>query len=498
MSFAAGFFGTLSNNIENKRDFIRSRVEEDRKYLREQGLQRMAKVGEQRTAYETAARGLIRRGADESTVLTAMESDPQGILDIYREVDKNNITNPSTINSIFEIGNEYRTEASLSEVLNKILPTVSQLPADADPTTVRRKSFASWLNLDTEEELDEQVYGSQIVGGMTGDQILASMNIPVNAKGTDDPNVAFNFAAMERGRELSPGEVSDWFSRSLEEYEPLVVEKEQEINQQLVDLENDDTIPEEQKRAILAELKEQKEILNNLPKTKRERLEALLGVFGVLPNTQTYYDMYPELFSTKYGFDSTIESMFTGEDSVTGSPVAQPGDITTTELDAVPAPSPTPSPTPAPTLDGPLTSSDPQDAANKVEEYFQNNPTEPFVEVEINGEKARVENQDYFQNNFRAQPAPGILADGLDAVKEFISRRNEGRQALRETDDPTPSTRNNPELDSVLSEIVFLEDDYEGRNEKIDEALSMLRDTEDFQGKYKLIISLIGLREGTQ
>ena len=69
MSIAGGFFGKLSENIDNQRDYIRARVDEDRKYLRGQGLKRQSGIQKQRGQYEQAANELIRRGADKDKVL---------------------------------------------------------------------------------------------------------------------------------------------------------------------------------------------------------------------------------------------------------------------------------------------------------------------------------------------------------------------------------------------------------------------------------------------
>jgi len=473
MSFAAGFFGTLSKNIESKRDFIRNKVEEDRLYLREQGLHRMARVQEQRGTYETAARGLIRRGVDEQSVLTAMESDPQGILEVYREATSDRTITKEALNAVFNIGNEYRTDATLSQVLEKILPTVTQLPADADPTTVRRKSLASWLNLDTEEEISEQVYNAQVVGGMTGDQILASMNIPVTARGEARDDVSFNFEAMTPTRELSQGEVTDWFTRSLEEYEPMVLQREAEIKQQLVGIERDDTMTTEQKNAIREELRVGKEALDNLPTVKQERLEALIGLMGVLPNTQTYFDMYPELFSTKYGFNTTTTELFT--------PRTETGGIITTDLP--PAPSlverPTPEVTPEVETPTSIEASSPEDAAGKVEEFFTNNPNRPYTEVTMNGQTEIVENKDYFENMFMSEE-PNMLG----AIEEVISG-------------PSESLPEQPvELRQALSDIVFAEGDEAKRAAAIEKAIEMVAGMGSFEGKDKLVVSLIKLRGG--
>ena len=43
-SFSAGFFGAANRDITERKQYIRARVDEDRSYLREQGLKRQAGI----------------------------------------------------------------------------------------------------------------------------------------------------------------------------------------------------------------------------------------------------------------------------------------------------------------------------------------------------------------------------------------------------------------------------------------------------------------------
>ena len=148
MSFAAGFYGRVADNMADKKQFIRNRVEEDRTYLRQQGLQRQAAVAEQKGRYQMATEQLLRiQGVDRNTVLAALEADPDGIVDLAGR----DYTNGATINTVLEIYKDTDpASTNLTDILNSVMPAVSALPADADPTTVRRAGLAGWLGLDTE------------------------------------------------------------------------------------------------------------------------------------------------------------------------------------------------------------------------------------------------------------------------------------------------------------------------------------------------------------
>ena len=192
---AAGFFGQLNNDITDQKQYIRARVDEDRTYLREQGLKRQAGIQEQRSAYERAATSLIRRGADERTVLGTLEMDPQGLMMVYSDTKDDNRITGNNLNDMMSIAADYRSEASMEEILASILPTAQAMPNDTDPVTSRRRSIGSWLGLNVDEALSNEVYNRQIVGGMTGDQIMASLNLPIQAQGSNEGGVTYDFTA---------------------------------------------------------------------------------------------------------------------------------------------------------------------------------------------------------------------------------------------------------------------------------------------------------------
>jgi hypothetical protein len=223
---AAGFFGQINANITDKKQYIRARVEEDRLYLREQGLKRQAGIQEQRGQYEQAARSLITRGADERRVLTTLEMDPAGLMEVFRRTDKDNNVTGANLNDMMSIAEDYRGEASMDEILNSILPTVQEMPNDIDPVSSRRRSVASWLGLDTEDALSNEVYNRQIVGGMTGDEIMAGMNLPIQAQGSNVGGVNFDFSSLGSDNTISVGDANDYYERANGDYDVEGMSKE--------------------------------------------------------------------------------------------------------------------------------------------------------------------------------------------------------------------------------------------------------------------------------
>ena len=298
MSIAAGFFGGLADNIKDKREFIRSRVEEDRMYLRQQGLQRQAQVAEQKTRYQMATEQLLRvNGVDRNRVLAALEADPNGVLDLAGR----DLTSAAEINTVLDLYEGTEASGTLSDILGRVMPAFAELPKDADPTTVNRTGVAAWLGLDTQNELNEQVYGAQIVGGMTGDQILASMNIPVVATGTGARGM--NYAAIDPAEKLSSAERTYFYDEIAQGYD-------EKLDAEIA------TLRAQEAGASMEEKQQFMERIEKLEELKKgpvsTRLPLLMQEFGVDDNSRRYFELYGErLFDPTFGFNPNLMEQFT-------------------------------------------------------------------------------------------------------------------------------------------------------------------------------------------
>tara|TARA_R110000851_G_scaffold12862_2_gene44279 strand:+ start:10283 stop:11866 length:1584 start_codon:yes stop_codon:yes gene_type:complete len=274
--FAAGFFGQLNNDITDQKQYIRARVEEDRLYLREQGLKRQGAIQEQRGQFETAARSLINRGADERRVLNFLENNPSGLMELYRRTDSNNDVTGANLNDMLVIGEDYQSEASMDEILNSILPTVQAMPNDTGPVESRRRSIASWLGLDVDEAMTNQVYNEQIVGGMTGDQIMASMNLPVQAEGSGATSATLDLGFLSSANTISVGDANAYYARANGDYN--VEAKRDELAASLEGATQDE----------MTEINANIGILDNMPASGPARLNAIFesGLFTIGANTR--------------------------------------------------------------------------------------------------------------------------------------------------------------------------------------------------------------------
>ena len=307
---AAGFFGQINNDITDQKQYIRARVEEDRLYLREQGLKRQGAIQEQRGQYEQAARSLITRGADERIVMTTLEMDPAGLMEVFRRTDNHDGISGNGLNDLFNIANEYRTEATMDEVLNSVLPTIQEMPNDTDPVTSRRRSIASWLGLDVDEAMTNQVYSQQIVGGMTGDQIMAGMNLPVQAQGSDVGGVNFDFSGLGPSSNLSATDVRAHIATINEE---LSIDGEVARLNQLINPEAGLPRPTtEETTGYMVDIAALEEADS---RSGANRVNALLAIPGVEPGatTRMLIGLHGEnLFSNTNGFNNPSLSILLG------------------------------------------------------------------------------------------------------------------------------------------------------------------------------------------
>tara|TARA_R110000796_G_scaffold2044_3_gene8142 strand:- start:1817 stop:4033 length:2217 start_codon:yes stop_codon:yes gene_type:complete len=323
---AAGFFGQINNDITDQKQYIRARVEEDRLYLREQGLKRQGAIQEQRGQYEQAARSLITRGADERIVMTTLEMDPAGLMEVFRRTDNRDDISGNGLNDLFNIANEYRTEATMDEILNSVLPTIQEMPNDTDPVTSRRRSIASWLGLDVDEAMTNQVYNQQIVGGMTGDQIMAGMNLPVQAQGSDVGGVNFDFSAL--GPAGDPMPASDFNAHIATANSDYDLEGEiQRLNAQI----NPEAGEPQPTVDEVTDFRRQIVVLEEADSMSGPaRLNAILGsgLLPVGPNTRMLADRFgARLFDPMYGFTApSLTTIFGTEGDTSEAAVNASGD----------------------------------------------------------------------------------------------------------------------------------------------------------------------------
>jgi hypothetical protein len=333
---AAGFFGQVNANITDKRQYVRARVEEDRLYLREQGLKRQGAIQEQRGQYEQAARSLTNRGADERRVLSFLENNPSGLMELYRRTDNDNDVTGANLNDMMVIGEDYQSDATMDEILDSILPAVQAMPNDTSPVESRRSSIASWLGLDTEDALSNEVYNQQIVGGMTGDQIMSSMNLPIQAQGSGAASATLDLSSLGSANTISATDANAYYDRANGDYD--VAGMILSLKEQVTSWSAEGGVPPSQEDRMT--INDNINTLEALPSSGPARLNGIFesGLFPVGDNTRDLMssNLGAQLFGVEnfsagaratLGFDSEDEDTSEAAVNASGTPAADPNAI---------------------------------------------------------------------------------------------------------------------------------------------------------------------------
>ena len=123
MSFAAGFFGSLGNQIEDRQKYIRAKRAKDRDFLQTYGVQAVTGAKSKASGFVNTGMRLEALGLTKNNINYIVEtSGPQGLTEIYDRVkDLNNPMEPKAFNAFFDrAAKEFRPEGSTyQETINK-------------------------------------------------------------------------------------------------------------------------------------------------------------------------------------------------------------------------------------------------------------------------------------------------------------------------------------------------------------------------------------------
>lgn len=118
MSFAAGFFGSLGDQIEDRQKYIRAKRAKDRDFLQTYGVQAVTGAKSKASGFVNTGMRLEALGLTKNNINYIVEtSGPQGLTEIYDRVkDLNNPMEPKAFNAFFDrAAKEFRPEGSTYE-----------------------------------------------------------------------------------------------------------------------------------------------------------------------------------------------------------------------------------------------------------------------------------------------------------------------------------------------------------------------------------------------
>lgn len=201
VGFASGFFGTLVNDIKDREEYIRTQTEKKRDYLMGEGLKRRTQVQAMREQLSASAAGLKALGIDEGIISSAILQDPNEVIRLNEtlqskraEIDAGKLDPGAFLKGV----NEYKpSDVPLSEAVQKALPDFVALTAnERDPAKKQKSLFEVMFNLNPLDQIEENVYGSELIDGYTGGDVMAALGAPVAMKGSGGSNVEFNYGSL--------------------------------------------------------------------------------------------------------------------------------------------------------------------------------------------------------------------------------------------------------------------------------------------------------------
>lgn len=180
--FWAGFGEELSSRIRDREEFTREKAEEQRRYLREQGLKRKSERDKLVQGITASAAFLQNSGLEEERVKMLVERDPMA-LDVLAEAirsaaEEGRTIAPSVLNQAVQMLPDYvAPDQPLSEVINQRFAAFQRSAASTQPDKKNDSFLAAMLGYDT--DTIDSVYSEPMFGEYTGADVAAAIGSPL-------------------------------------------------------------------------------------------------------------------------------------------------------------------------------------------------------------------------------------------------------------------------------------------------------------------------------
>jgi hypothetical protein len=213
-SFLAGFAKGATKVIDEKRNYIRETVDRRREELRQQGYDRLNQTRALRQGFQQGADILLSAGMTQENVVALLEDNPSMFNMVAANVGQLAMAGepPQNINGLVRLANNSRPSGtSLAEAINNAVPGIIRANEGVtDPARRERNSIAAMLGLSTEEALQRNVYGEELVEGFTGADIAASTNMDLIAPSRGQ--VQIDYSVLRGEQELDPRLARDFIN----------------------------------------------------------------------------------------------------------------------------------------------------------------------------------------------------------------------------------------------------------------------------------------------
>ena len=305
-SFAEGFADAFIGRVNARKDRIAERVEEQRRMLKEEGLKRQAAMTQQRDILSSATARLIGSGMEEGKVKALLQEDPR----MLAEVAEMGLSGDD-LNALIEVKEEYDIDTPLRDLVAQASPAFATITTD--PVQKKSNILGRILGFDSEGIMDTEVYGAELLPGVTGAQISASRGEPTLG-GRRSGGIGYNFGAIEED-EITPNQKLLFLQGTSTAIDAAIEQRIQELNDLIV------SAPEDQKSLITTELTE----LDKLKKlTDQPWDRRLMEMQKISPSVVTRLLSGPDgekrlTYIQDLGYGHIIEPFLTSIEETTGT-----------------------------------------------------------------------------------------------------------------------------------------------------------------------------------
>jgi hypothetical protein len=180
--FWAGFGEELSSRVRERQQFAREKAEEQRRYLREQGLKRKAETDKLVQSITASASYLKNSGLDEERVKYLVDRDPMALETLAKIIqdatEEGRTISASTLNEAVGMIDSYvAPDKPLSQVIQERFSAFAKATPSDRPEKRNNSFLAAMMGYDT--DTIDKVYEEPMFGTYTGADVAASIGTPM-------------------------------------------------------------------------------------------------------------------------------------------------------------------------------------------------------------------------------------------------------------------------------------------------------------------------------
>ena len=318
------FFGALSDNLKENREYTRKTSDAMQEYLWTAGLNRRNEVKKSEVQLQEAYDYLISEGLEEDKGKALLDRDPRGLIEFYKVAQnyklKSGRLSSNILNSAVTMAEGYEApDMTASELLKKATTDFIE-GAELDPPEQERSFLGKLFGTPSMDEIRYDVYSSEIMG-RKGSDIMASISEPTIRARDTAGGVRTDYTGLGA---ISTTEIRQDQRQIMLDYGGELERKIASLVAAAKDVTGDERTDLQNRRLELQRISK----IDNPKQQLREMMQNPDLGFGI---AQQYYRTTPQLFIDKPEFiDSDLLPFVSGDETYT-QPTQEKTEVTVGE-----------------------------------------------------------------------------------------------------------------------------------------------------------------------